>query len=91
MTDLMTSDRKQPRAGVGRIVVGRTIVGSSIVERATDDFLRHLRERNASVHTIKAYRGDLANFAAYAGSRGWKEIDHIARMPAALMMGPHFS
>jgi integrase/recombinase XerC len=50
----------------------------TIVERATDDFLRHLRERNASAHTIKAYAGDLDNFAAYIGSRGWKTIDHIA-------------
>src|SRR5947208_965683 len=50
----------------------------TIVERAVADFLNHLRERNASHHTIKAYRGDLANFAAYAGSRGWKSIDHIA-------------
>jgi integrase/recombinase XerC len=50
----------------------------TIVERATDDFLRHLRERNASAHTIKAYTGDLDNFAAYAGSRAWKTIDHIA-------------
>jgi len=50
----------------------------TIVERATDDFLRHLRERNASAHTIKAYTGDLDNFAAYVGSRGWKAIDHIA-------------
>jgi integrase/recombinase XerC len=50
----------------------------TIVEKAVADFLRHLRERNASSHTIKAYRGDLANFAAYAGSRGWKSIDHIA-------------
>ncbi|HLW84456.1 MAG TPA: tyrosine recombinase XerC [Candidatus Sulfotelmatobacter sp.] len=48
------------------------------VSRAVADFLRHLREQNASLHTIKAYRGDLANFAAYAGSRRWKEIDHIA-------------
>jgi integrase/recombinase XerC len=50
----------------------------TIVERASDDFLRHLRERNASAHTIKAYTGDLDNFAAYIGSRGWKTIDHIA-------------
>jgi len=54
----------------------------TIVERATDDFLRHLRERNASAHTIKAYTGDLDNFAAYIGprmgSRAWKTIDHIA-------------
>lgn len=50
----------------------------SVVERAVADFLRHLEERNASPHTIKAYRGDLANFAAYLGSRTWKELDHIA-------------
>jgi integrase/recombinase XerC len=50
-----------------------TIVGKSVA-----DFLRHLRERNASPHTVRAYSGDLGNFAAYAGTRGWKEIDHIA-------------
>jgi integrase/recombinase XerC len=50
----------------------------TIVSRAVADFLRHLRERNASSHTIKAYTGDLAEFSAYAGSRGWKQIDHIA-------------
>ena len=48
------------------------------VERAVSDFLRHLYERNSSPHTIKAYTGDLRSFSAYAGSRGWKEIDHIA-------------
>jgi integrase/recombinase XerC len=48
------------------------------VERATDDFLRHLREQNASPHTIKAYTGDLDAFAAYIGPRAWKTIDHIA-------------
>jgi integrase/recombinase XerC len=50
----------------------------SIVAKAVADFLRHLRERNASPHTIKAYSGDLTNFAAYAGSRGWIDLDHIA-------------
>jgi integrase/recombinase XerC len=50
----------------------------TLVERATDDFLRHLRERNASAHTIKAYTGDLDVFAAYIGARHWKTIDHIA-------------
>src|ERR1700734_2384826 len=52
--------------------------GNSIIAKAVADFLRHLRERNASPHTIKAYRQDLTLFAAYAGSRGWKQIDHIA-------------
>ena len=46
----------------------------TIVERATDDFLRHLRERNASAHTIKAYAGDLDIFAAYIGSRWARAI-----------------
>jgi integrase/recombinase XerC len=49
----------------------------TIVAKAVADFLRHLGERNASRHTIKAYSGDLANFSAYAGTRGWKEIDHV--------------
>jgi integrase/recombinase XerC len=48
------------------------------VELATDSFLHHLRGRNASAHTIKAYSGDLDAFAAYAGSRDWKTMDHIA-------------
>ena len=50
----------------------------SIVEKAVADFLYHLREKNSSPHTIKAYTGDLANFSAYAGPRDWKQIDHIA-------------
>src|SRR5579885_3316768 len=49
----------------------------SIVEKAVADFLRHLREKNSSAHTIKAYTGDLANFSSYAGSRAWKQIDHV--------------
>jgi integrase/recombinase XerC len=59
----MHPDRKQPRTPV---------------ELATDSFLRHLRERNASAHTIKAYAGDLDAFAAYVGARNVKSIDHIA-------------
>src|SRR6202142_2788117 len=50
----------------------------TIVELATDDFLRHLWERNASAHTIKAYTSDLDGFAAHIGSCEWKAIDHIA-------------
>jgi integrase/recombinase XerC len=51
---------------------------NTVVAKAVADFLRHLRERNSSTHTLKAYSGDLANFSAYAGSRGWERIDHIA-------------
>ena len=47
------------------------------VEKAIEKFLHSLRHRNASVHTIKAYTGDLANFAAYVGSRNWRNIDHL--------------
>jgi integrase/recombinase XerC len=60
----------------------------TVIERATDDFLKHLAERNVSPHTRRAYAGDLDVFAAYISSRGsslrgstnieWKKIDHIA-------------
>jgi integrase/recombinase XerC len=50
---------------------------NTVVGKAVADFLRHLRERNSSPHTLKAYSGDLATFSAYVGSRGWKQIDHI--------------
>src|SRR6266700_1126261 len=53
-------------------------MSQTTIEKAVLDFLHHLGEKNASPHTVKAYSGDLANFAAYAGSRGWKQIDHIA-------------
>lgn len=47
------------------------------VEKSVAGFLRVLRQRNASVHTIKAYAGDLENFSGYIGSRSWKNIDHV--------------
>lgn len=50
----------------------------TVVDRAIAQFLRTLRERNASPHTIKAYTGDLENFTAYVGSRSWRDIDHVA-------------
>ncbi len=51
----------------------KTIVGKAVAQ-----FLQSLRQRNASIHTIKAYQGDLAEFGAYVGSRGWKQIGHVA-------------
>ena len=48
------------------------------VEKAVDQFLRVLRERNVSAHTIKAYAGDLDSFSGYVGSRDWNTIDHVA-------------
>ena len=50
----------------------------TVVSKAVADFIGHLEARNASPHTVKAYRQDLTLFAAYTGSRGWKQIDHIA-------------
>jgi integrase/recombinase XerC len=47
------------------------------VQAAITRFVRSLRERNASPHTLKAYQKDLGNFAAYVGSRKWDEIDHV--------------
>ena len=58
----MSGDAQASRSTVGRAVAG---------------YVRSLRQRNASPHTIKAYSGDLENFAAYVGSRKWPEIDHI--------------
>lgn len=52
-------------------------IAKTDVRAAVAKFLRSLRERNASAHTIKAYTSDLENFAAYVGPRRWREVDHI--------------
>jgi integrase/recombinase XerC len=42
-------------------------------------FLEHLRgERQASVHTLRAYQNELGRFAEYLGPEiRWKDIDHV--------------
>jgi integrase/recombinase XerC len=50
---------------------------STAVGKAVHAFVKSLGQRNVSVHTIKAYSGDLDEFASYAGARNWKQIDHV--------------
>jgi integrase/recombinase XerC len=59
------------------MTIAATKQAQTTVGKAVTNFIRHLRERNASLHTIKAYSRDLSLFAAYAGAREWKQIDHI--------------
>jgi len=59
-------------SGAEKKTIRRTTVG-----KAVEQFLRSLQQRNASAHTIRAYRRDLGNFAAYVGTRNWRGIDHV--------------
>jgi integrase/recombinase XerC len=49
----------------------------TMVEKAIDDFLAGLGQRNASAHTVKAYGNDLAVFAEYVGPAQLHAIDHL--------------
>src|SRR5436305_11234052 len=55
----------------------RTSHSRTVVEKGIDEFLRNLREKNSSTHTIKAYANDLAMFANYVGPSPWSKIDHL--------------
>jgi integrase/recombinase XerC len=49
------------------------------IQKGMKKFLDSLRgERNASVHTLRAYGNELKRFAEYLGPEArWKEIDHV--------------
>jgi len=49
---------------------------ATAVEEGVAGFIRSLAAKNASEHTIKAYRTDLASFAEFVGPQPWLEIDH---------------
>jgi integrase/recombinase XerC len=47
------------------------------VQKGIEKFVRSLREKNSSPHTIKAYATDLDQFAAFVGDIRWNNIDHV--------------
>jgi integrase/recombinase XerC len=53
--------------------------GSAEIQKGMNSFLDSLRgERNASQHTLRAYRRELSQFAWYIGPElRWKDINHV--------------
>lgn len=49
------------------------------IQKGMSKFLEHLRaEKNASAHTLRAYRNELQRFGEYLGPEiRWKDIDHV--------------
>jgi integrase/recombinase XerC len=76
-TDVEAGFSIRSRCGTGRMPAVRA-AKPTIVEKSVRQFVRSLRERNTSPHTMKAYSGDLRSFSEYVGSRHWRGIDHLA-------------
>jgi integrase/recombinase XerD len=56
-----------------------TSAGTGSLERAIEDFLTYLRvERGLSPATIRAYRGDLGDFAGTSRTAGWDRSPDVA-------------
>jgi integrase/recombinase XerC len=68
---------KRPKSSEPSNADLHTFSPNSHVGRAVNQFLRALRERNASKHTLRAYEGDLTRFAVHIGTARWEEIDHV--------------
>jgi len=48
------------------------------IRKGMTAFLSSLTGRNASEHTVRAYRNELARFAAFLGPElRWKDVDHV--------------
>jgi len=47
------------------------------MEKTVAQFLQALTERNASGHTLTAYRKDLNSFSMYVGQQRVKDVDHV--------------
>jgi integrase/recombinase XerC len=52
---------------------------TSRLQKHIEQFLKYLvAEKNASAHTVLAYRKDLTKFAEFVGPEfGWRDIDHL--------------
>lgn len=50
----------------------------SLFVRESDGFISYLsRERNRSAHTVRAYRGDLDDFASFSAARGTRTLAEV--------------
>jgi integrase/recombinase XerC len=87
-TTMMKSNPNNPQDASGTQakesgVAAKGPAKASKVARDVAQFLRSLHEKNASPHTIKAYKTDLEQFLAYlsaptrAGESAWEAVDHV--------------